>query len=199
MVYTTAHPHEDVDGNVFNVMTSIGSETRYNIIQIPPSERASQIKKEKLLEGAKVVASIQPHNRLVYYHSFGITPNYFVFVENPFTISPFELLTMKSSQRCFYDCMHWDEKQPSRFYLIDRKSGSCAVTFEAQSFFAFHHVNAYEEGHHVVVDMCCYPDSSVVNQYYLHHLRNSKTEEVGCVAVDTNVFVISTTLLVWLI
>ena len=190
MVYAAAHPHEDVDGNVFNVMTSIGAETRYNIIQIPPSERASQIKKEKLLEGAKVVASIRPHHRLVYYHSFGLTPNYFVFVENPFTISPFELLTMKISQRSFHECMHWDANEPSRFYLIDRKSGSCVVTFEAQSFFAFHHVNAYEEGHDVVVDICCYPDSSIINQYYLHHLRNSKTEEVGCVAVGHESFLL---------
>ena len=184
MVYASAHPHEDVDGNVFHVMTSLGSQTKYNIVQVPPPKRASHVKKEKSMEGAKVVASVRPHNNLVYYHSFGLTPNYFIFVENPFIINTFEILKMKIDQRSFHDCMHWDTKEASRFHLMDRKSGSCVGTYEAHSFFVFHHVNAYEDGDEVVVDLCCYPDASIINQFYLHNLRNSKPDKVSCKGVS---------------
>ena len=179
MVYASSHPDEDVNGNVYNIMTSLGIGMRHNIVQIPrPLEGENQMKKGKSLEGAKVVASIRLHNPFVYYHSFGLTPNYFIFVENPFIISPFRLLTKKILQRSVYECMYWDAKEPSRFYLIDRKSGSCVATYETHNFFTFHHVNAYEDGHEVVVDLCCYPDSTIIDKYYLYNLRNSKPEEV---------------------
>lgn len=179
MVYTMAHPHEDQDGNVFHVMTSLGSQTTYNFVQVPPAEQGKPKDDEKALEGARILASIPAHNRFSYYHSFGLTPNYFIFVENPFVINTFEVLKMKLTKCSFHQCIHWDKKQPSRFHLINRNSGSCVATFEGQSFFAFHHVNAYEDGDEVVVDICCYPDPSVVDQLYLHNLRSSQPEMVS--------------------
>ena len=68
-----------------------------------------------------------------------------------------------------------------RFYLIERKSGECVASYEAHSFFSFHHVNTYEDiDGQVVADMCCYPDASIIDMYYLHHLRNSKIDKVIC-------------------
>ena len=181
VVYACAHPHEEFDGSVYHVMTSIGRQARYNFVHVPPVKRANHIKTETALEGAKIVASVKAHKMYsTYYHSFGITPNYFIFVENPFTVNGYEVLRMKIDQRSFHDCMHWDSKEPSRFYLVERESGECVATYEAQSFFSFHHVNAYEEvSGVVVVDMCCYPDASVIDMYYLHHLRNSKIDKVA--------------------
>ena len=66
-----------------------------------------------------------------------------------------------------------------RFYLIERESGVCVAIYEAQTFFSFHHVNAYEDTDGlVVVDLCCYPDASIVDMFYLHHLRGSKMDKV---------------------
>ena len=66
-----------------------------------------------------------------------------------------------------------------RFYLIERRSGVCVGSYEAHSFFSFHHVNAYEDINGlVVVDLCCYPDATIIDQYYLHYLRNSKLDKV---------------------
>ncbi len=116
LVYACAHPHEESDGSVYNVMTSVGRQSRYNFVQIPPVERANHIRTEAPLEGAKIVASVKAYKlHSTYYHSFGITPNYFIFVENPFSINGFEVLRMKIDQRSFHDCMHWDSKEPSRY------------------------------------------------------------------------------------
>ena len=114
LIYSCAHPHEETDGTVYHVMTSVGLQSRYNIVQVPPVQRANQIKTETPLEGAKIVATIKPHKRIAYYHSFGITPNYFIFVENPFSINTFEVLRMRFGQSCFRNCMHWDPKETSR-------------------------------------------------------------------------------------
>ena len=37
--------------------------------------------------------------------------------------------------------------------------------------FAFHHVNAYEDGGEVVVDLCVYPDAGIIEDLYLERLR----------------------------
>jgi carotenoid cleavage dioxygenase-like enzyme len=128
LVYACAHPHEENDGNVYHMMTSIGRQTGYNIVQVPPVERANHIKTETPLEGAKIVATIKAaHRNSTYYHSFGITPNYFIFVENPFSIDGFEVLRMKIDQRSFHECMHWDSKEPSR-YILERSGLTPATT-----------------------------------------------------------------------
>jgi carotenoid cleavage dioxygenase-like enzyme len=75
--------------------------------------------------------------------------------------------------------MKWDDSQPSRFYLISRKTGQCIGRYTAESFFAFHHVNAFESDTEVLVDICCYPNANIVYQYYLSHLRMKSEHDVS--------------------
>lgn len=75
--------------------------------------------------------------------------------------------------------MKWDGSQPSRLYLISRKTGQCIARYTAESFFAFHHVNAYENDTDVFVDICCYPNANIVYQYYLSNLRKKSEHDVS--------------------
>ena len=86
--------------------------------------------------------------------------------------------------RSFHDCMKWDGKQPSRFYLIERGTGKCIARYTAESFFSFHHVNAFESEDSVFVDVCCYPDASIVYEYYLSNLRGKPEHEVSNIIED---------------
>lgn len=73
----TSHPHTDSEGNSFNMGSNVGT---YNITCFP--------KKGGLQEGS-IAASI-PTTRPFspgYFHSFCITENYFVFIEQPLIIS----------------------------------------------------------------------------------------------------------------
>ena len=114
LVYACAHPHEDSDGTVYHVMTSLGLQPQYNIVKVPPVEQENDDTSEGPMEGAEVVATINPHKNIAFYHSFGITPNYFIFVENPFSINTYKVLRMKIDQSCLRDCMQWDPHEPSR-------------------------------------------------------------------------------------
>jgi beta,beta-carotene 9',10'-dioxygenase len=50
---------------------------------------------------------------------------------------------------------------------VARTAGSRAV-------FAFHHVNAFDEGDEVVVDLAAFRDSGVINRLYLERLRSAE-------------------------
>lgn len=43
--------------------------------------------------------------------------------------------------------------------------------FETDPFFSFHHVNAWEEGEELVMDLNAYDDASIVEHYYLRELE----------------------------
>jgi carotenoid cleavage dioxygenase-like enzyme len=55
--------------------------------------------------------------------------------------------------------------------VVDLADGSVAGRHQAEPFFAFHHVNAYEDGRELVVDLCAYRDAQIVSALYLDALR----------------------------
>ncbi len=62
----------------------------------------------------------------------------------------------------------------TRFTLIDRASGRASAGFETEACFIFHHINAYEDGGEVVVDLCAFRDAGVIEDLYLERLRGGK-------------------------
>lgn len=181
MFSMTPHPHEDEHGNVYNVAVSLEKGTKYNITQVPPRPQTPEDegRASHPLQDVKILSTFVPKNRLCYYHSFAMTPNYFVFIENPFVVNVWALLTMKIKGRSFHECMKWDNSQPSRFYVVERKTGKVIALYKTENFFSFHHVNAYETDTDIIMDVCCYPDARIVHQYYLQHLRTRGEHEVS--------------------
>jgi carotenoid cleavage dioxygenase-like enzyme len=106
-----------------------------------------------------------------YMHSFGLTPRWLVLAEFPFVVNPVSLAT---GGRPYIENYRWKPELGTRFHLFDRSSGQVAGPFGADARFAFHHVNAYEEGDEVVVDICTFPDAGVVEDLYLERLRDGK-------------------------
>lgn len=74
---STSHAHTDGNGNTYNIGSNVGS---YNIVEFPAVDG---------LNNAKIVAQIPTKNRFSpsYYHSFGMTDRYFIFIEQPLVIS----------------------------------------------------------------------------------------------------------------
>ena len=74
---STSHAHIDRDGNVYNIGSNVGS---YNIVMFPTLDGLNQ---------ATILATIPTENRFSpsYYHSFGMTDRYFIFIEQPLVIS----------------------------------------------------------------------------------------------------------------
>ena len=105
-------------------------------------------------------------------HSFCLTENYVVVTETPLVVNLWRALTRKITETSYLDWLYWEEGQPAKFHVVDRKQGTRLGSLSADPFFTFHHINAFEEDGKIFLDACCYHDSSIVNQLYLHNLRS---------------------------
>ncbi|MBD2665057.1 retinal pigment epithelial membrane protein [Richelia sinica FACHB-800] len=87
-------------------------------------------------------------------HDFVITPNYCILFQNPVKFNPIPFaLGLKSAGQC----INFQNNQPTRIIVIPRHPESKEIKIlETQSGFIFHHVNAFEVGHEIIVDSICY-------------------------------------------
>lgn len=145
----SAHPH--VAGErVFTYETRL----------VPPSAYV-------ILRDGAPLAEI-PVEQPSYIHSFGLTERYAVLADFPFAVDPLEMVRR---WRPVIENYRWDPARPSRFFVVDRESGALVAQLEADPFFAFHHVNAFERDGEVVVDVCAYDDAEIIDALYLKRLR----------------------------
>jgi carotenoid cleavage dioxygenase-like enzyme len=154
---TTAHPHaRRSDGAMLNYAAQLGPRNHYKFFVLLPGASEPQM-----------VASFRVKEP-AYMHSFGLTERFFVLAEFPFTVNPFKLAT---SGRPYIENYTWHGARATRFQLVDRESGEVKHVFETEACFAFHHVNAYENGDRVIVDICASDDATIVSELYLDRLR----------------------------
>lgn len=146
--WESAHPHVDSNtGTIINYLVDFGIHTYYIVYRID-----SKTKQRKLL--AKI-----PTQSPSYMHTFSITQRYIVFTEYPFVIhSKIPLL----KNRGFIQNYVWEPQRGTTFLILDNKTGAVVCRCKGESFFAFHHVNAYEEEGFILVDIISYPNADIV-------------------------------------
>jgi beta,beta-carotene 9',10'-dioxygenase len=154
--HTTAHPHLDpATGEGLFYAVKFGARSTYRLYGRADARRQREIAR-------------LPAPRPAYMHSFGITERHAVLAECPLLVNPLDLVL---SGRPFIENYRWRPERGTRFLVIDRRSGELAATVEAESFFCFHHVNAFEDRDELVVDLTAYADDEVVRAFYLERLR----------------------------
>jgi carotenoid cleavage dioxygenase-like enzyme len=157
---TTAHPHLDRGTKgMLNYAAKLGPRSSYRFFLLPPDAAKP-----------RVIAS-KPVRHPAYMHSFGLTPRWMVLAEFPYVVNPPSLAL---SGRPYIENYRWKPEHGTRFHLFDRATGDSTGPFEADARFGFHHVNSYEEGDDVVVDICTFPDAGIVEDLYLERLRAGK-------------------------
>jgi beta,beta-carotene 9',10'-dioxygenase len=112
-----------------------------------------------------------PVKRPAYMHSFGMSERYLVLAEFPLLVNP---LRLKFSGQPFIRNYQWEPDRGVLFHVVEKETGQVARTARTRAVFAFHHVNAFEERDEVVVDMVAFPDSGVIDQFYLERLRSAE-------------------------
>ncbi|MGH2991743.1 MAG: carotenoid oxygenase family protein [Solirubrobacterales bacterium] len=158
---TTAHPHLDRDrGELVNYVARFGPRTSYRVFGVPPGSRSR-----------REIASI-PVREPAYMHSFGISERYVVLAEFPLVVNPLRLATSALAGRPFIDNYEWKPDRGTRFLAIDRATGELRGPFEAEPFFGFHHVNAFERDGELVVDLIAYEDASIIDVLEIERLRD---------------------------
>lgn len=144
-----AHPEWDARMHqLVNVATKIGAKTELIVYRhgLGESER-------------RPIAHI-PIPELAYMHAFGLTEKKVVLVAPPLHARPLSFLW---SNKGFIDHFRWHGERPTRVFVIDRATGAVSE-HEADPFFFFHTVNAFDDGDGVVLDLCTYPDSTLIDR-----------------------------------
>jgi carotenoid cleavage dioxygenase-like enzyme len=149
---TTAHPH--FEGNeAFNLVVKFGMQSHYRI--------------HDMVKKGKALASV-PVSKPAYLHGFGMSKKYFIIAAGPLVVVPIHLLFWK---RPYIENHRWLPQEGGSIWVIDRATGKVKAQFETDPFFSFHHVNAWEEGEELVMDLNAYEDASIVQRYYLNELE----------------------------
>lgn len=167
IVNHTSHPHVMIDGTVYNLgmsVTATGPE--HNIICFPHGER--------MFEEAHIVGRMPARWKMhpSYMHTFGITENYFVIVEQPLVISVPSILKNKLTNKPLVSALKWFPERHTQINLLDRKTGELKYSYQAESFFYLHIINQYEKDGHVVLDICCYKDPGMLNCMYIGIMKD---------------------------
>ncbi|ELK14433.1 Beta,beta-carotene 15,15'-monooxygenase [Pteropus alecto] len=162
----TAHPHYDAAGNVLNIGTAIvdKGKTKYVLFKIPatvPGEKS-------------------------YYHSFGITESYIVFLEQPFNMDILKMATAYIRGTSWASCLAFHKEEKTYIHIIDRRTGKPVPTkFYTDPMVVFHHVNAYEEDSCLLFDVIAYEDSSLYESFYLANLNQNIKENFKFTSIPT--------------
>jgi beta,beta-carotene 9',10'-dioxygenase len=157
---TVAHPHRaPLSGDLVSYAVHFGPRSSYRIYTRAPGT------------GQTRVLATLPVQNPAYMHSFAVTENYAVLVEFPFTALP---VAIPLSGRPFIENYQWKPQRGTRFSVIELATGQLRGTYQGEAFFAFHHVNAFERGGDIVIDLCAYDNADVVAALYLDRLRDDQ-------------------------
>jgi beta,beta-carotene 9',10'-dioxygenase len=157
---STAHPHFDHASNRhYNYVLDFGRRSTYRFFGIDARTGRQS------LVGAITV------ERPAYVHSFGMTEHYLILAEVPLVVNP---LKLRFGGKPFIRNYEWEPDRGVRFHVVEKSSGQVVRRGQAPAFFAFHHVNAFEDGDEVVTDIVIYPDAGVIDQLYLDRLRSAE-------------------------
>ncbi|CRL08261.1 CLUMA_CG020902, isoform A [Clunio marinus] len=171
LVYHTSHPHVMPDGTVFNLGLSVSlTGPKYKIFSLK--------KGEKCFENAEIVAEVPVRWKFNpgYMHTFGVTENFFIVVEQPLKMSVAVKIKTAFTKATVCELMKWSPKENCRFCVVNRTTGKVEYEFESEAFPYFHIINQYEKDNHIVIDICCLSDSSVLNQLYLESIKELEKE-----------------------
>jgi beta,beta-carotene 9',10'-dioxygenase len=155
---TTAHPHvAPRSGERVNYATRFGPITTYRIYG--EDERTKR---------RRMITEF-PVGRPSYMHSFAVTERYVVLAEFPFVVIP---VAIPLSGKPLIRNYQWKPGRGTRFRVLDLDTGEVRAVCQGPPLFAFHHVNAFERGNEVVIDLCGYDDAEIIDALYLDRMRS---------------------------
>jgi carotenoid cleavage dioxygenase-like enzyme len=150
---TTAHPHHDRGRDeLVNYSVKFSRKSEYRLWGLPAGSGSR-----------RRIASLKV-DRPAYMHAFGMSERYLILAEYPLRVNP---LSLAFSGRAFIKNYRWQPQEGTRFQVIDRETGALRGTYETDAFFCFHHVNAFERGNELVVDLVAFDDASIIDALYL--------------------------------
>ncbi|KAL5499781.1 hypothetical protein EMCRGX_G011241 [Ephydatia muelleri] len=143
----TGHPHIEADGTVYNLATTFKMRPKTCVIMLPSNGDISGQATATQRKG-KIICTLPVKREQPAYFNIPLILGSRMFGKAGRKIKP--VFTDKEEEVCFH--------------IVEKKTGQeLELRFVTESFFTFHHINAYEDNGHVVVDLCCTTDDSYCN------------------------------------
>jgi carotenoid cleavage dioxygenase-like enzyme len=156
---TTVHPQYDGEENsTYNLVTRYHAVSHYRLYRVDG-------------DGERKMVGQVPSTKPAYMHSFGMIRRYAIFTEFPLRVQPMALLLWL---RPYIENFTWEPRRGTPFYVVDRHTGELVARFDADPFFAFHHLNAWQEGDDIVLDIVAYEDNQIIDAFFLDRLANAR-------------------------
>lgn len=162
---SSAHSRSDpLTGDVFNYNLTLGRKNSvYRIFQVVKATGKTEI-----------LATITDAPG-AYIHSFFLTPRYVVLCVwgAYYAHGGLKMLYHKN----IIDAIEpFDSTRKNRWYVIDRTEARRGVvsSHTSDGFFAFHSVNAWEEGDDVVAEIPIYQDIDILKKFYISHIKSDE-------------------------
>ncbi|XP_011862106.1 PREDICTED: carotenoid isomerooxygenase-like isoform X2 [Vollenhovia emeryi] len=181
IVHHTSHPHVMADGTVYNAGLSITPMgPRYIVVCFSPSsvvvDESGEEKELSMFDQATIVASV-PSRWMFnpsYMHTFGITDNFFIILEQPLSISVVKMTTGRFKQEPTMNSLKWHDNESTLIHVISRETGKTVRTFVAETFFYLHIINQFEtrDGDYIALDVCCYRNSKMLEYMYIDAMNS---------------------------
>jgi len=161
--WESAHPlHDPAAGESVNYFVRFSEKCSYVIWRMADHQSARQ-----------VIAEI-PVQLPAYMHSFALTERYVVLVEFPFVVNPLDLMLNK---KAFILNYKWIPDRGTHFYVVERSTGKVAATIKGDPFFAFHHVNAFDQGDKIFIDVVTYLNPDLIESIAVRSTPPMKVEK----------------------
>lgn len=142
-----------------------------------------EAKADHLYKNGKVIASVPSSHAdgASYFHSFGCTENYIIFLESPIKSVFKKRLIGTILKKPMLESFVTDHDFPTRIHVINMNTGEVMPQkFTTEPQFSFHHINAYEQKAsedctNLIVDVCSFGVGE--GQFNLHNLTYKNIDE----------------------
>jgi beta,beta-carotene 9',10'-dioxygenase len=157
------HPQYDYQKQEYiNYITCFGPINTYNLYRIKAKSNQR-----------KLITRI-PVRSPCYMHSFALTENYIILVEFPLMVKSLPAIL---GGKAPMECLSWEPQRGTNFLVISKHSGQQVARFKSDPFFAFHHINAYEQGDEILIDIAASDRPDLMYKSYLNLLRTATKSE----------------------
>jgi len=165
-----AHPHYDTNGDLYIFSTKLKPPITIQLIKFPAKMNTQNPAGEIIAE----LPCETGNNKAGYYHSFAMTENYIILIENPLYIKSIAaLFTMNITRTPISELLKWNPDVGLKFRIICRHTFKEVRSCKAESSFIFHHANAFEENGEIIIDACAYEDDAIIKLFYTKNITKA--------------------------
>ena len=146
----SAHPLTDPKtGDVWNVGFTLFSGLKYHVFKIPCGKSSKE-----MLKKSQTIATFSSrwNGSFGAFHSFGMTENFVIFIEQPYVATVAKLCTALVKRTAARDWLEWrGGEEKNRFVIISKTTGKVYKTdfYSKEPFYFIHVINCHEEDRQV--------------------------------------------------